>query len=177
MLRYSPPSARASALVNRMNVTERTMLLSGIWGLGWGPPSHPYVGNTQAIPRLGVPWLSLQDGPQGYRDGRYGHYPGPPGLPVGTATQWPSGLTVGATWDVSLAGEWGVAMGKEFRGKGANVQLGVRVLALPSIPLQPVNPPTALLTTYAAAGSQCCTGAERWAQLRIPVGRGPPPRC
>ena len=100
------------------------MLLSGVWGLGWGPPSHPYVGNVPAIPRLGVPWLSLQDGPQGYRDGKYGHYPGPPGLPAGTATQWPSGLTVAATWDVQLAGEWGAAMGAEFRAKGANVQLG-----------------------------------------------------
>ena len=122
----TPPSPvdRASALVARMNISERLMLLSGVWGLGWGPPSHPYVGNVPAIPRLGVPWLSLQDGPQGYRDGKYGHYPGPPGLPAGTATQWPSGLTVAATWDVQLAGEWGAAMGAEFRAKGANVQLG-----------------------------------------------------
>ena len=35
-----------------------------------------------------------------------------------------SGLTVAATWDVELAERWGAGMGEEFRGKGANVQLG-----------------------------------------------------
>ena len=119
-----PPVVRARALVARMNQTERLLLVNGVWGLGWGPPEHPYVGNIPAVPRVGVPWLSLQDGPQGYSDGRYGHYPGPPGLPSGTATQWPSGLTIAATWDPLLAREWGTAMGLEFRAKGANVQLG-----------------------------------------------------
>lgn len=33
-------------------------------------------------------------------------------------------MTVGVTWDVQLAAEWGRAMGKEFYDKGANVQLG-----------------------------------------------------
>ena len=70
--------------------------------------------------RLGVPWLSLQDGPQGYRDGKYGHFAGAPG----TATQWPSGLTIAATWDRQLSAAWGAAMGAEFRRKGANCQLG-----------------------------------------------------
>jgi len=87
------PVERAKALVARMNETERMTMLNGVWGLGRGPPEHPYVGNVPAIERVGVPWLSLQDGPQGYRDGRYGPYAGA----VGTATQWPSGLTVAAT--------------------------------------------------------------------------------
>ena len=118
------PRAAARAVVERMNTTERYTLLSGVCGLGWCSPNHPYVGNVLPIPRLGVPWTSLQDGPQGFRDGKYGHYPGPSGLPVGTATQWPSSLTVGATWDPQLAGEWGAAMGAEWRVKGANVHLG-----------------------------------------------------
>ena len=33
-------------------------------------------------------------------------------------------MTVGATWDVELVYAWGAAMGAEFWGKGANVQLG-----------------------------------------------------
>ena len=44
--------------------------------------------------------------------------------PAGTSTAWPAALTVGATWDRSLARAWGAAMGKEFFDKGANVQLG-----------------------------------------------------
>ena len=65
-----------------MNLTEKITMLNGVWGLGWGPKDHPYVGNIRANHRLSVPWLSLQDGPQGYRDGKYGHYPGPPGRPT-----------------------------------------------------------------------------------------------
>jgi hypothetical protein len=60
-------------MVAKMNSTEKYTLLTGIWGLGWAPPDqqalHGYVGNVQSNPRLGVPWLSLQDGPQGFRDG------------------------------------------------------------------------------------------------------------
>eukprot|EP01079_Euglenida_sp_SAG-EU17-18_P004094 gene4094-4429_t len=115
------PGSRAAALVARMNMTEKMGLqVCGQWGLGWGPPEHPYVGNVAAVPRVGIPWISLQDGPQGYRDGAYGHYHGAPG----TSTQWPSGLTVAATFDPALAEQWGAAMGVEFATKGANVQLG-----------------------------------------------------
>mmetsp|Transcript_51602 Transcript_51602/g.142847 ORF Transcript_51602/g.142847 Transcript_51602/m.142847 type:complete len:132 (+) Transcript_51602:99-494(+) len=42
----------------------------------------------------------------------------------GSSTQWPSSLNIGATWDEDAAMEWGVAMGTEFAGKGANVLLG-----------------------------------------------------
>jgi hypothetical protein len=42
----------------------------------------------------------------------------------GTTTQWPSGLTVAHSFDPTLFAEWGVAMGAEFSGKGANVQFG-----------------------------------------------------
>ena len=118
--RMLSPSARARELVSRMNLTEKISMACGVDGLGWGPPEHPYVGNVPALPRVGIPWLSLQDGPQGYRDGKYGHYGGAPG----TSTQWPSGMTVAATFDAALAFEWGVAMGAEFKAKGANVQLG-----------------------------------------------------
>jgi beta-glucosidase len=123
-----PPPARAAALLSSLNFSQKLQLLSGVDGLGWGcagQPSaactHPYVGNVRGLPERGVPWLSLQDGPQGYRDGPYGKYQ--PGA-SGTATQWPSGLAVAATWDRALAGRWGAAMGAEFRAKGANVQLG-----------------------------------------------------
>ncbi len=56
----------------------------------------------------------MNDGPQGFRDGAN----------PGTSTAWPSAMTVGATWDAALVRAWGVAMGAEFWGKGANVQLG-----------------------------------------------------
>ena len=36
-------------------------------------------------------------------------------------TNWPSSLTITASWDVALAREWGAAMGEEQRGKGMQV--------------------------------------------------------
>ena len=64
------------------------------------------------MPRLGVPDLRMNDGPQGFRG------------EAGTSTQWPSGLTVAHSWDPQLFLEWGTAMGLEFSSKGANVQFG-----------------------------------------------------
>ena len=44
--------------------------------------------------------------------------------PAGNSTQWPSTLNMAATWDPTLALEWGTAMGLEFWQKGANIQEG-----------------------------------------------------
>uniref|UniRef100_A0A7S1CC37 Probable beta-glucosidase G n=1 Tax=Bicosoecida sp. CB-2014 TaxID=1486930 RepID=A0A7S1CC37_9STRA len=99
-----PPAARAQKLLAAMNLTEKVHMLHGS-GSG-------YVGNVEANTRLGIPALKLNDGPQGFR-----------GI-SGTSTAWPSGLTIGASFDVDAASKWGTAMGVEFYGKGANVQLG-----------------------------------------------------
>merc|ERR1719453_2785621 len=42
----------------------------------------------------------------------------------GTTTAWPSVLAYGQTWDTELIEQWGKSMGKEFKDKGAGVQLG-----------------------------------------------------
>ena len=77
-----------------------------------------------SVPRLGIPPLNLNDGPQGFR-GQGNSKPGRPLLAqAGTTTAFPSGLTVAATWDVKAARLWGESMGEEFRDKGSNVQLG-----------------------------------------------------
>ena len=63
-----------------------------------------------------IPELHLNDAGQGFRDEN--------NTKPGSSTQWPSALAMAATWDTSLAQQWGEAMGEEFKGKGANVQLG-----------------------------------------------------
>ncbi|KAK5661542.1 hypothetical protein OQA88_11446 [Cercophora sp. LCS_1] len=50
-------------------------------------------------------------------------------------TAFPAGITTGATWDKKLIYARGVALGKEFRGKGANVYLGPTVGPLGRKPL------------------------------------------
>ena len=99
------PDSRARALLAKMNLTEKIVLVHGTSG--------PYVGNVAGNSRLGIPSICMNDGPQGFR-----------AQDAGTTTAWPSGLTVAAAFDRGLANTWGAAMGEEFVGKGANVQLG-----------------------------------------------------
>lgn len=103
------PQQRAEALLNEMNMTEKLHMLKG------NNSMKPYVGAVTGNARLGIPDLTLNDGPQGFRDND-GH--------KGTSTQMPSGLNVAATWDPEMARLWGQTMGEEFLGKGSNVQLG-----------------------------------------------------
>lgn len=75
-----------------------------------------YVGNVPPVPRVGIPSLNMQDAGQGFRVDQKEL--------IGTATSWPSGLAMGATWNAELVRDFGVALGEEFRGKGSNVILG-----------------------------------------------------
>lgn len=106
------PETRATLLLNAMNLSEKLHMLAG------NNTMFPYVGAVTGNERLGIPALTLNDGPQGFRGQR-------PFSPPGSSTAWPSGLTIGATWDVEAAQAWGKGMGEEFAGKGSNVQLGL----------------------------------------------------
>lgn len=57
-----------------------------------------------------IPGFVMADGPHGYR--------------FGDATAFPVGISMTATWDKDLWYRIGHAMGQEFRGYGAGVQLG-----------------------------------------------------
>ena len=104
------PRARAERLVAQMTLEEKLGFVQGVPRHSSGHGS--YVGIVPGLPRLKIPDLRMNDGPEGFR--------GDPG----TSTQWPSGLTVAHSWDPAMFLAWGTAMGKEFAGKGANVQFG-----------------------------------------------------
>ena len=119
------PRERAMALAAEMTLDEKLVMLHGPDSCGptgtindyWEPNEQcPYVGNVPGNTRLDIPPINMNDGPQCFRVG--GKYP------QGTSTAWPSGLTIAASWDVDAVHEWGAGMGKEFFGKGSNVQLG-----------------------------------------------------
>lgn len=80
------------------------------------------MGNTGSALRLGFPQLCLQDSALGVAS-------------TDGVTAFPAGITTGATWDKDLIHARGVALGKEFRGKGANVYLGPTVGPLGRKPL------------------------------------------
>jgi beta-glucosidase len=91
--------ARVNELVGQMTLEEKTQFLYGADFM-----------NLHGFERLGIPPLTLADGPLGIR--------------WGTSTAFPASIALGSTWDVDLAHRLGTAMGKEWRNKGRRVWLG-----------------------------------------------------
>lgn len=94
---------RAAFLVPAMTFSEQVTMLAGASGA--------YVGNIPPNTRLGIPALNLQDGPAGIGDG------------VTSVTAFPAPIALAASWDTSLARQYGATMGAEARGKGVGVLL------------------------------------------------------
>jgi len=101
-------SQRASLLLAQMTFSEKAAMVYGTAG----PTGSNYVGNIANNTRLGIPWLFLQDGPAGVADG------------ANNVTAFPAPIALAASWDVSLARQYGVMLGSEERGKGVGVVLG-----------------------------------------------------
>eukprot|EP00211_Chloroparvula_japonica_P003492 CAMPEP_0119123012 /NCGR_PEP_ID=MMETSP1310-20130426/3088_1 /TAXON_ID=464262 /ORGANISM="Genus nov. species nov., Strain RCC2339" /LENGTH=740 /DNA_ID=CAMNT_0007112749 /DNA_START=202 /DNA_END=2424 /DNA_ORIENTATION=+ len=82
-----------------------------------GASNSIYVGEISGQDAYCIPQLNMQDGPQGFRcQGDV--------MKPGSSTQFPCGLAIGSTFDKDVAERWGKDMGKEFREKGAHIQLG-----------------------------------------------------
>mmetsp|Transcript_10556 Transcript_10556/g.19435 ORF Transcript_10556/g.19435 Transcript_10556/m.19435 type:complete len:802 (-) Transcript_10556:40-2445(-) len=112
------PEERARLLVAKMTLEEKIAFLHG-------PESckdadscfsgkDAYVGMIKGNARLNIPPINMADGPQGFRCLHN----------AGSSTAFPSGLTMAASWDPDMVHSWGVALGREFHGKGANMLLG-----------------------------------------------------
>ena len=74
--------------------------------------TNPYVFYMAGIPSLCIPSMGEEDGPNGVADGLTG------------VTQLPAGVALAATFDPSLASQYGQVVGSEEVGKGAAVNLG-----------------------------------------------------
>ncbi|KAI1827887.1 glycoside hydrolase family 3 protein [Xylaria intraflava] len=112
---WSGAYEKAVSLVSRMTLAEKVNITAGT-GL-YMTSTGRCVGNSGSAPRVGFPQLCLQDGPLGVRT-------------TDNITAFPAGITTGATWNKDLMYQRGVAMGKEFRGKGVNFYLGPSVGAM-----------------------------------------------
>jgi beta-glucosidase len=92
--------ARARELVGKMTLPEKITELHGIQEPGY----YRYV---PPIPRLGIPAFHIANGPAGV---------GPAGDdPQKTATALPAPISLAASWDVALAKDYGVILGKEAK--------------------------------------------------------------
>ncbi len=74
------------------------------------------MGETYAVPRLGIPSICLNDGPAGLRL-------------VKNVTGFPSGINSASTFSRRLMRARGEAMAEEFRGKGVKY-VSIRFIAL-----------------------------------------------
>jgi beta-glucosidase len=96
--------SQAKDFVSKLNLSEKSYMVTGVPG--------PCVGNIAPITRLGFDGLCLQDGPLAIRQADY-------------ASVFPAGLSAAASWDLGLIYQRGMEMGSEFKGKGANIALGL----------------------------------------------------
>lgn len=104
-LSWDEAYVKAKSVVDQMSIEQMVNLTTGA---GWGSAC---VGNTRPVDDDLFPVLCLQDGPIGVRL-------------ANNVTAGLSGITVAQTFDKAAFHDRGVYMGKEFRGKGINVQLG-----------------------------------------------------
>lgn len=108
-----PVETRIDDLLKRMTLDEKIAMVhaSGEFRAG-------------GVPRLGVPYLWTDDGPEGVREetkldswalaGRTDDY----------ATAMPVGMDIAATWNPELAAACGKVIGEEARARGKDVILG-----------------------------------------------------
>jgi beta-glucosidase len=92
--------ARVSALLAKMTLDEKIDLISG---------DTPF--RTHPIPRLGIPFFQMADGPVG------AHIPAP-------TIAYAAGIGLAASWDTALAVRVGEELGRDSRSRGAAILLG-----------------------------------------------------
>lgn len=99
---------RVDELLSQLTLREKVALLSGkdIW-------------RTVPIERLGIPALTMTDGPHGVRANRP-----EAGRMVDFTTAFPTGVSMAASWSPDLIERVGVALGEETRAMGCDILLG-----------------------------------------------------
>jgi len=102
---WAAAHAKAVALVSMMTLEEKSNITVGT------STSTGCSGVTGSVPRLNWPGLCLSDAGNGLRNTDF-------------VNGWPSGISVGASWNRELALQRGTQMGGEFKTKGVNVALG-----------------------------------------------------
>ena len=99
---------RVENLLKQMTLGEKISLLSGqdIW-------------NTVPVKRLGIPSITMTDGPHGVRSTAP-----EAGRKMGAVTAFPTGIAMGAAWNPELVEKVGQALGEETRAMDCDILLG-----------------------------------------------------
>ena len=100
--------------MSELTLEEKSDMVTGVPG--------PCVGNIYPIPRLNFSGICFQDGPVQIRTADF-------------VSLFPSGINIAATWDKAMMYAKHLAMGREFRAKGAHVALAY--VTLPFLEFEP----------------------------------------
>jgi beta-glucosidase len=102
---------KIAAIVKQLTLEEKIAMLhaNGIFG-------------TAGVPRLNIPGLMTDDGPLGVREDVLEGW-GSANLKTDSATFFPNGSAMAATWNPSLSYDYGRAMGEEARARKKYVML------------------------------------------------------
>src|SRR5258708_34443581 len=104
------PDERADLLLAQMTLDEKFEMVHGELPASYGFYNAP-------IPRLGIPALTMADGPAGIRVARQD-------VNGGKATALPAPIGLAATWDLMAAKQYGDLLGHEAWATGHNIVLG-----------------------------------------------------
>ncbi|WP_269857211.1 beta-glucosidase family protein [Streptomyces sp. RPT161] len=103
-----PPQRRADELLAAMTLADKVNMLHGV---AQSLSPVPTVGYLPPIPRLGVPGVTMTDGPAGVRNGQ-------------KATEMPAPISEAASFDPSVARDYGGVVGTEARDLGQDQLFG-----------------------------------------------------
>ncbi|MFP4053176.1 MAG: glycoside hydrolase family 3 C-terminal domain-containing protein [Phycisphaerae bacterium] len=101
------------SLLSQMSLEEKSHMCHAIEGFASG-----------GCERLGIPPLTLSDGPHGVRHELHPHSWDPIGGGEDQGTYLPAGTSTAATWNRELARKFGQVLGGEARDRGKDVILG-----------------------------------------------------
>jgi beta-glucosidase len=103
--------AKINAIIKKLTLAEKIAMLhaNGIF-------------SSAGVPRLGIPGLMTDDGPLGVREDVKEGW-GSANLTTDSATFFPNGSALAATWNPQLAYRYGHDMGEEARSRGKFIML------------------------------------------------------
>jgi beta-glucosidase len=115
--------ARIDEIIAGMTLEEKIAMLHG---------KHMFT--SEGIPRLNIPEMIYADGPFGIREEMEPNSWNPLGLANDSATFFPTGSALAATWSEELAYQYGTGMAREARLRGKDMLLGpaINIQRLPT---------------------------------------------
>lgn len=114
----TPVEERVKDVLGRMTLEEKASMLAGS---GWM--------ESTPVPRLSIPAIKMADGPMGVRSwmGSSAITSAANSAVKITATSFPSGVAMAATWDTDLVQREGQAIGQQVKALGRDMILGPTV--------------------------------------------------